>query len=62
MSSSTARKVLTVREVAATLSISLPKAYELVRSRGFPSIHIGRRIVVPVAALDEWLIRTSENK
>jgi excisionase family DNA binding protein len=46
---------MSVSEVAKTIGISLPKAYELTARQGFPSIHIGRRIVVPVAALEEWL-------
>lgn len=35
------------------------KLYELVRSEGFPKIVIGRKIIIPKAALEEWLKTTS---
>lgn len=53
----TERLTLTVAEVGVLLGISRDKAYELAASRSFPSIHIGRRIIVPKAAFEEWLLR-----
>ena len=47
--------VYTVREISFLLGINLPKTYELVRQRDFPSLTIGRRIVVPKAELNRWL-------
>ncbi|MHB1256570.1 MAG: helix-turn-helix domain-containing protein [Dethiobacteraceae bacterium] len=47
--------VYTVREISFLLGINLPKTYELVRQRDFPSFTIGRRIVVPKAELSRWL-------
>lgn len=49
------RLTLTVAEVGELLGISRPKAYELAASRGFPAIHIGRRIIIPRAAFLTWL-------
>jgi len=49
------RLVLTVEECAALLSISRGLAYAAVREGRIPSIRIGRRILVPVAALDRML-------
>lgn len=46
---------ITVDEVGKLLGISRPKAYELVRSKGFPAFYIGRRIVVPKDAFYKWL-------
>ncbi len=47
--------VYTVREISFLLGINLPKTYELVRQRDFPSFTIDRRIVVPKAELSRWL-------
>lgn len=44
-----------VQEAAKLLGISKPKAYELVQREGFPKIQIDRRILIPIAGLEEWL-------
>lgn len=44
-----------VDELATTLGISRPKAYELANSEGFPIIRVGRRIRIPVSAFRNWL-------
>ena len=49
------RLTLTVEEVAATLGISRAFAYEAVRRGDIPSIRIGRRVLVPRAALERLL-------
>ena len=46
---------LTVPEVGEVLGISRAAAYELVRSRGFPSLKIGTRILVPKDKLIAWI-------
>ena len=43
------KATMSVHELSMQMGISLPKAYELVKSPDFPSIHIGTRILVPVA-------------
>ena len=47
--------MLSVPEVAAVLGISRAGAYELVRSRGFPTLKIGNRIVVPKEKFLVWI-------
>lgn len=49
------RKTLSVREAGLMLGIGRNKAYEGVADGTIPSIRIGRRIVVPKAALDRML-------
>ena len=39
--------MLSVPEVGEVLGISRAGAYELVRSKGFPKVKIGNRIVIP---------------
>lgn len=46
---------LSVPELAKRLGISRVGAYQLANSAGFPTVRIGRRLVVPVAALEKWL-------
>lgn len=52
---------LTVDEVAHILRISKKSAYELVHSKTFPSFTVGRRILVPKAALQTWLENPNQN-
>ena len=56
------KTTLSVQELSAQMGISLPKAYELVKTPGFPTIRIGTRSVIPTEAYKEWLVRTSAKK
>ena len=49
------RCVVTVNEAAAMLRISRGSAYEAVRRNEIPTIRIGRRLLVPLAALERML-------
>ena len=49
------RLVVTVSEAAELLGISRGLAYELARAGQMPSLRLGRRLVVPRAALVTWL-------
>jgi excisionase family DNA binding protein len=53
------RLVVTVTEAAELLGISRGLAYELARAGQLPSLRLGRRLVVPRAALLEWLERAA---
>ena len=46
---------LNALQVAAMLGISRAGAYNLMRSEGFPTLHIGNRMVVPKDKLLAWL-------
>lgn len=50
-----AKLCISVPEMAKHMGISRPKAYELANSRGFPAIHVGKRIVIPYQAFVGWL-------
>ena len=52
---------MSVQELSAQMGISLPKAYELVKTPGFPTMRSGARILIPIEAYKEWLVRTSIN-
>ena len=47
------RVTMSVEEASEALGISRSLAYELVRRGALPSLRLGRRIVVPVRALEE---------
>jgi len=49
------RLTLTIKQTAKLLGINQVKMYELARTESFPSIVIGRRIIIPVEALLQWL-------
>lgn len=51
---------LTVPEVGEVLGISRAKVYDLARSEGFPSMRIGRRILVPRDKLIRWIDEQTE--
>lgn len=55
------KMTMSVQELSAQMGISLPKAYELVKTPGFPIIRIGTRILIPVEAFKTWLIINSAN-
>lgn len=47
--------VLQAKDVQAILGISRGKAYELMNSVDFPTIFIGKRMMVPKDAFLDWL-------
>ena len=49
------RLTMTVEEAAAALGISRAFAYEAVTRNEIPHVRIGRRILIPRAALDRML-------
>ncbi len=49
------RKTLSVPEAAKALGIGRSAAYEAARNRQLPTIQIGRRLLVPVVALERLL-------
>ena len=49
------KTTMSVQELSSQMGISLPKAYELVKTPGFPTIRIGTRILIPVDAYKKWL-------
>ena len=51
------QQTYSVDEVAALLGIGRNGAYEGVRSGQIPAIRIGKRILIPKAALDRMLAR-----
>ena len=55
MEKQTSKVALNLSELQVALGIGRSKAFELTRQPGFPAVRIGRRILIPVDALNEWL-------
>ncbi|MBQ3081062.1 MAG: helix-turn-helix domain-containing protein [Clostridia bacterium] len=47
--------LLTAKELSRLLRISRSGAYALMAKEGFPSVSLGKRIVVPKEGLLKWL-------
>lgn len=55
MTTNESPKVLTVEEAGRWLGIGRTAAYEAIKRQELPHIRIGRRIVVPIGALESML-------
>jgi excisionase family DNA binding protein len=53
---------LCAEEVASVLGISRAGAYTLMHSKGFPTIKIGKRMVVPKDKLVKWMENQTSKK
>lgn len=49
------KKLITVKEFATEYNIGTNKAYEMVNSKGFPIVRLGRKILVIRDKIDEFL-------
>lgn len=49
------KQVLTVEEAGKVLGISRPTAYKRVKEGKIPVIRLGRRLIVPILALNRML-------
>jgi excisionase family DNA binding protein len=49
------RLTVTVEEAAVLLGVSRSSAYQAVRTGELPARRLGRRLVIPAAALTRWL-------
>jgi len=54
------RLTLSVEEAAALLGISRALAYNLVRRGELPRLQLGRRVVVPKRALEDYVAAAAE--
>lgn len=54
--------MMNVADVAKLLGVSLPTAYKLTRSDGFPHISVGKRVLIPRAAFLQWIEENSRKE
>ena len=53
----TEKLTLSVEEAGKLLGVSRQIAYQLSRRADFPTLHIGRRVLVPRKQLEQWMNR-----
>lgn len=58
------RLALTPAEAAEAIDVSMPTVYALLKRTvdPLPSFRLGRKIIVPVLSLEEWLERQTEQQ
>lgn len=44
-----------VPEAAAVLGVSTSNMYQIIKIQGFPVINIGKRRLIPVKGLEQWI-------
>lgn len=49
------RLTMSAREASKVLGISYVNTLQLCHAEGFPAVWIGRKVVIPRAALERWL-------
>lgn len=49
------KKTMTVKEFADHIGVGYVKAYEITKSKDFPSFKVGKKILVISSKVDEWL-------
>ena len=54
------RMVIVASDIAEALGIGINAAYDLLHRDDFPSIRIGRKLVVPREAFFRWLDKQTE--
>ena len=53
---------LSVEEAGKLLGVSRQIAYQLIHRADFPTLHIGRRILVPRKQLEAWMDRQTQGE
>ena len=56
------KATMSVQEMALHMGISLSKAYALTREADFPSVRVGKRVLVPVSEFKAWLSARATEK
>lgn len=52
--------MLSVQELSAVLGVSRTSAYELTKEKGFPSVKVRGRIVIPKEQFINWIATQAE--
>lgn len=52
--------MLSVQELSVVLGVSRTSAYELTKEKGFPSVKVRGRIVIPKEQFIKWIASQSE--
>jgi excisionase family DNA binding protein len=53
---------ISVDEMSKMLSIARVTAYQLTKTQGFPCFYIGKRIIIPLRAFNQWAEKQAERQ
>lgn len=56
------KMLMTVEEMRKVTGFSRPMAYKILNREDFPKIRIGRRVMIPVKQLEQWIEEQSMKK
>jgi len=57
------RRLLSIEETQDMLRVGRGTVWKLIKEEGLPTVKIGKRRLIPVKALDEWIeARTKSNE
>ena len=56
------RRFYSVADLQRELGIGRRNAYELVAREDFPSMRIGKRIVIPIKQFEEWVAEQTQTR
>lgn len=48
-------KTMTVKEFCGEYRVGINKGYEIINSRDFPMVRLGRKILIIRSKVDEWM-------
>lgn len=48
-------KTMSVKEFCGEYGVGINKGYELINSKDFPMVRLGRRIIIIRSKVDEWM-------
>lgn len=54
------KEILNVKELAKYLGVSETVAYRLTHTDGFPILRVGKRYLIPMVELREWISKNTE--
>ena len=54
--------MLNAQQIAETLGLSRAGAYELLHSKGFPTLKVGKRLMVSKENFISWINRNSQSE
>ncbi len=56
------RLSVSAKEAAQMIGVSMPTMYELCHRADFPSMTIGKKIIIPIEGLEQWLTEQSSGR
>ena len=51
---------VSVTEAARLISVGKSTCYALIEQGRLPAVHIGKRVIIPVAELERWIIEHTQ--